>query len=370
MKQTILFLILFFAAHSFAAKDSTYYDWKKIEIQELRYLLEDGHYDSVSHEAAHHLSDQKISYPAMVEINSIRIEAVFELNQFAMVNQLFKNFRANFPLSEYMLPMSILNMRAYKNRRHYYDAVLSGNLAINQARKPKPELYRSLINECREMIYDEITVKELSKIYPRVDDELKDVVRERMLDEGVTPPEDTRLIKTEIWSDKVHSNNFRGSALVGLDFPLSMNEDLQQGLALQFTGLYRVVNGFAPGVHIELNLWKHKIADDVEINGTVEQTPGGGTTLAIPILAVPRIYAPQYRNFKAYFEPGIGVTLFNEDTNSKDTNSKDTQFLLTTMADFGFTFFDLLEVRPGVKIVFDNGETVSWMSLAIGMVIR
>lgn len=367
MSKTVV-LILLLAVFSFAAKkDSLYYDHKLIELKDIKALFDDGEYNEVVHDIARNLSDPRISFNAMEQMNKIRIDAFSEMHQYSMVNKLYKSFIEEFYESQFLLHLTRLNMDAFARRRLYYEAVVSCNDAINYSRETAPDIYQELQVTGREYILDELTKDEAEKIWGHVDEELRVILKERYLAEGIPVPKERARIVKEVWNERVRKNQFRGSALVGANIPIQLNEDISIGMNLQFTGLYRIWNGFAPGLHVEANIWRHKVENEAIIPGEGEEADvsSGSVALAVPIMVVPRVYAPQINLVKIFFEPGGGIAIFNEDLKNEDT-----KVVPAVMADIGVTFNDMVEFRPGARFLFDDGEMKSWLSVSLGLVIK
>lgn len=366
-------------------------------IEVLGYLMADEEYDSVILKANEYLLHGNVSYKDEGTIVSYIVEAGFHKGQYGDFSEDFEAFAKGFPES-YRLPhLYYLETQSRFFRRHYYDAILAGDMGIRLAKANDRRVQNRILKEIASILEENILDHELYTLYDDVHKKVKVPIVQTMIDRGLDPPIDSSLLIPEyddIWKDRATSHFFRGSMTAGTSFPffginekyadaevLSEYPRVKNGLAVDFTGTYRLLNGIGVGGGLSFAQWSADPTTTqpggIDTGQIVEAVEFNNNTLYLSATGVLRFYLPKIRKkFQLYVEPGAGISYF-----AHWEEFKDADWLFTAKGDLGFTFNRSFEIKAMYKMVKGYGwenqakdesieEMYHWVGASVGLVLR
>ena len=390
-KMVYILLVALFTAMPVAAQLRSL----SSDIDVLQYYLDDKDYDGVILKVNELLQNGDVSYEDEGTIISYKVEALFWQGQFGAYSQDFEAYAKGFPRSTRLPYLYYLEMGSRFNRRHYYESIESGDMGLRTAKGLNRKNDNKILKKAAQILEDNILDNQLYTLYDNAHRKMKTTLVTEMIARGLEPPIDSSLLIPEyddIWRDRATSNYFRGSVLAGTAFPfLGMNEKYNESdpnpvypkvgnaFTVDFTGLYRILNGVAVGANLTFSRWS------AETYARIPPSSGGSgdsiqafenTTLYLGGLGVVRIYLPKIKkNFQIYLEPGAGVAQF---ANWEDMGDGDLVF--TAKGSVGFTFNRTFEMRASYNMVKANGydgywetnekEIYQWIGASVGIVLR
>lgn len=372
MKRFVVLLALLLPLAVLADK-SKYYDNKIPEIEDINYMLEEGEYDSVVTAVEIELMDSKVSYVAMEQLNSLRIQALFEMGQYEEVNIFFDEFWIGFPESKDVIKLQQMDIKSYERRRHYLEAVVSTNMLLRLLGGNADEPLRAeLVMNADDWINEELSEKELIRGFGIVEKPLKTTIIDRMNREGIPLPVNESVIVKEKWNDRVKKGDrVRGTVAAGFCFPEyksdTMAVPMEFGISIGADVYWRFLNGLAAGVATGYQRWGFEVEDNVMVNQAQgEKQPEGHHSNAIPLFAVVRCYSPQFWRLKLFVEPGFGGVLYG-----RNVEFSEAEFYTSAKMDIGLHIGDMVDLRPSYRMLFeDDGTLRSWFAFQFGFTIR